>query len=257
MSYKPFDLTGKTAIVTGGNTGIGLGMAEALAQAGASLSIWGRNEEKNLAAQKQLQAHGVKVIAQKIDVSDEGAVVAGMEAAMQELGHIDTVVANAGASGGGSKSMLETSAEVYRKVMSTNLDGVWYTLREGARHMIAQGTGGSLIAVSSMAAVEGTARSEHYAAAKAGVLAIARGMAVEFARYGIRANSILPGWIATDMTTRIQGDTKFNEKVITRVPLRRWGKPEDFGGIVVYLASDAAAFHTGTDILIDGGYTIF
>ena len=117
--------------------------------------------------------------------------------------------------------------------------------------------GGSLMVTASMAAVEGAARNQAYAATKGGVISMVKATAVELARYGIRANSILPGWIATDMTSNAQGDDKFEENVIKRVPVRRWGKPEDFGGIAVYLASDASSFHTGDTLLVDGGYSIF
>jgi NAD(P)-dependent dehydrogenase (short-subunit alcohol dehydrogenase family) len=138
---------------------------------------------------------------------------------------------------------------------------VFWTLREAAKHMIerakAGDPGGSLIGVASLAAVEGAARNEAYAATKGGVISMMKSIAVEHARYGVRANSILPGWIATDMTAGAQGNDTFTSKVISRVPMRRWGEPEDFGGMAVYLASDASRFHTGDTFMIDGGYAIF
>ena len=117
--------------------------------------------------------------------------------------------------------------------------------------------GGSLIGIASLAAIEGAARNEAYAATKGAVISMIKSIAVEHARYGVRANAILPGWIATDMTAGAQTSPAFTEKVIPRVPMRRWGEPADFGGIAVYLASNASAFHTGDTFVIDGGYTIF
>jgi NAD(P)-dependent dehydrogenase (short-subunit alcohol dehydrogenase family) len=260
MAYKPFDLTGKVALVTGGNGGIGLGMAEAMAQAGADVVIWGTNAEKNAAAEARLKAHGGRVLTQRIDVSQEQQVVDGMAQAAADMGRLDTVIANAGI-GGGARSFAEMSPETWRRVMGVNLDGVFFTFREACKHMVARAQGGdpggSLVVTSSLSAVHGAARNEAYSSAKTAVLGMVRGLAVEYARYGIRANAVLPGWIATDMTAGAQGNDKFNEQVIKRVPTRRWGEPEDFGGIAVYLASDASRFHTGDSILIDGGYAIF
>jgi NAD(P)-dependent dehydrogenase (short-subunit alcohol dehydrogenase family) len=260
MAFKPFDLTGKVALVTGGNGGIGLGMADALAQAGADLVIWGTNEAKNAAAEAQLKAHGRRVLTQRIDVSNEQAVIAGMAEAAAKMGRLDTVIANAGV-GGGAPSFAEMSTEVYRRVMSVNLDGVFFTFREACKHMVerakAGDPGGSLVVTSSTSAIHGAARNEAYGATKAAVLSMVRAIAVEHARYGVRANSVLPGWIATDMTDGAQHNDKFNDQVIKRVPFRRWGEPEDFGGVAVYLASDASRFHTGDSLVVDGGYTIF
>ncbi len=260
MAYKPFDLTGKVALVTGGNGGIGLGMAEAMAQSGADIVIWGSNPEKTQAAESRLLSHGVRVKAQIVDCSDEAQVVAGMAEAAVAMGRLDTVIANAGR-GRGAASFTEMSTDTWRYNMALNLDGVFWTLREAAKHMIerakAGDPGGSLIGVASLAAVEGAARNEAYAATKGGVISMMKSIAVEHARYGVRANSILPGWIATDMTAGAQGNDTFTSKVISRVPMRRWGEPEDFGGMAVYLASDASRFHTGDTFMIDGGYAIF
>lgn len=260
MSYKPFDLTGRVALVTGGNGGIGFGMAEALAQAGANVEIWGTNAEKNARALERLKAHGTKCNARVVDVSKEENIVAGVAATLQEFGRIDSCFANAGV-GNRWKSFLEIGGADYRRLMSINLDGVMITLREACRHMKARAEagdpGGSIVTVASMGALWGSPRAEDYSASKAAVIAVTNGIAVEFARYGVRANSILPGWIATDMTGAAQDNDVFNKQVIGRVPYRRWGKPEEFGGIAVYLASDASSFHNGDSIVIDGGYGRF
>jgi NAD(P)-dependent dehydrogenase (short-subunit alcohol dehydrogenase family) len=160
------------------------------------------------------------------------------------------------------KSFLDIGGADYRKLMAVNLDGVIWTLREACRHMKQRSEegdsrGGSVAAVASLGALMGAARNQDYTATKAALIAVTNGIAVEFARYGVRANSILPGWIETEMTEAAQANPKFTEHVIARVPLRRWGRPEEFGGIAVYLASDASAFHTGDSILIDGGYSKF
>jgi NAD(P)-dependent dehydrogenase (short-subunit alcohol dehydrogenase family) len=260
MPYKPFDLTGKVALVTGGNGGIGFGMAEAMAQAGADIVIWGTNAEKNLAAEGKLTSLGVRVKAQVVNVANEAEVVEGMTEAVAAMGRVDTVIANAGI-GGGAPSFSQMTTEIYRRVLSVNLDGVFFTFREACKHMVERANGGdkggSLVAISSLSAISGAARNEYYAATKGALRSMILGIAVEHDRYGVRANTILPGWIATDMTAGAQDNEKFTDNVIKRVPMRRWGKPSDFGGMAVYFASDASAFHTGDSILIDGGYAIF
>lgn len=257
--YKPFDLTGKVALVTGGNGGIGLGMAEAMAASGADIVIWGTNEKKNAAAVEKLKAYGKRVSARRVDVSDEQAVIDGMAAAIKDMGRIDVCVANAGI--GGGSPLQEMTTDLFRRVHAVNAEGVMFTFREATKHMIerakAGDANGSLIVVASTAGIEGAARNSAYGSSKGAVMSMARALAVELARYGIRANSIAPGWIATDMTAGAQDNPVFAEKVIPRVPARRWGTPEDFGGIAVYLASDASSYHTGETFIIDGGYTKF
>jgi NAD(P)-dependent dehydrogenase (short-subunit alcohol dehydrogenase family) len=255
--YKPFDLTGKVALVTGGNSGIGLGMARALAQAGADVAIWGTNAKKNAAAKSELAAGGRKVVALECDVSDEKAVDAAFAETLSKLGRIDGCFANAGVSGRGTASFLEMSSEEWRRVLKVNLDGAFFTFRAAARHMVARGGGGVLVGTASLAAIEGAPRSEHYAATKGGMISMIRALAVEFARHGVRANAILPGWIETDMTANAIGNEKFANNVLPRIPTRRWGTGEDFGGIAVYLMSSASAYHTGDTFLIDGGYALF
>jgi len=258
--YKAFDLTGKVALVTGGNGGIGLGMAEALAQAGADLVIWGTNDAKNADAKKRLAGHGKRVATRKVDVSKEAEVIEGMKAAVAEMGRVDCVIANAGI-GVRVSGFTEITAEQFHKVHAVNEDGVFFTLREAAKHMIERArrgdAGGSLVGVASLAGIEGAGRNQHYGATKGAVISMMRGIAVELARYGVRANTIAPGWIATDMTAGWQDNPTFTEKVISRVPMRRWGTPADFGGIAVYLASNASAYHSGDLFVIDGGYAVF
>ena len=259
MAFKPFDLTGKAAVVTGGNGGIGLGMAEGLAAAGADVAIWGRNADKNAAALERLKAHGTRVEALEVDVADEQAVVDAMAESLSRLGRIDSCIANAGV--GGGAPLIEQTTEQWRKVTAVNLDAVFWTFREASKHMVARAEegdkGGSLLVTSSVSAIHGAPQNQAYAATKAGVLAMVRGTAVELARHGIRANAILPGWIATEMTERLQNWDAFNDKAIGRVPMRRWGEGEDFAGMAVYFASDASKFHTGDSVVIDGGYSIF
>jgi NAD(P)-dependent dehydrogenase (short-subunit alcohol dehydrogenase family) len=259
MAFTPFDLTGKVALVTGGNGGIGLGMAEGLAAAGANVAIWGMKPEKNAEAEARLQAHGVEVLVQQVDVADETAVVDGVAAVLNRFGRLDFCAANAGI--GGGSPFIDQTTEAWHRVMTVNLDAVFWTFREALKHMVARSEGGdpggSLLVTSSTSAIHGAPRNQAYASSKAAVQAMIRGLAVEYAKYGIRANAVLPGWIATDMTKPLQAWDTFNEKAIGRVPMRRWGEGEDFGGVAVYLASDASRFHTGDSLVIDGGYTIF
>jgi NAD(P)-dependent dehydrogenase (short-subunit alcohol dehydrogenase family) len=241
MTFQPFDLTGKVALVTGGNGGIGLGMARGMAQAGADIAIWGTNDTKNAAAVETLSGDTKgKVKSWNVNVADENAV---NSAFAETVAHI------------------EMDTQAYRDVLAVNLDGVFFTLRAAAKHMVERAktgdTGGSLVGVASLAAIEGAARNEHYAATKGAVISMMKSIAVEHGRYGVRANSILPGWIATDMTAGAQGSEVFETKVISRVPARRWGTPEDFAGVAVYLASDASAYHSGDSFIVDGAYTIF
>src|SRR5580704_488418 len=201
--YKPFDLTGKVALITGGNGGIGFGMAEALAASGADVVIWGTRENKNEEAAAKLKAHGRRVATRKVNVANEAEVVDAMGAAVKEMGRVDCCIANAGI-GGGAPSFSQMTIETWRRVHAVNEEGAFFTLREAAKHMVARAdkgdTGGSLIGVASLAGIEGAGRNEAYSATKGAVLAMMRSIAVEHARYGIRANSIAPGWIATDMT---------------------------------------------------------
>ena len=252
-----FDLTGKVALVTGGNGGIGLGFAEGLVEHGAAVSIWGTNAEKNTAAKARLEAlrPDAQVQALRCDVSSEDEVVASFAETLERFGRVDSCFANAGVGGGGAGFDGMTPAEWHR-VFKVNMDGVMFTFREAVKHMKTIG-GGSLVVTSSGTARFGAAGSEHYSATKAGVIALIQSLAVGQARYGIRANAIIPGWIETAMTERAFQTEAFQTKVIKRIPQRRWGQPEDFKAIAVYFASDESSYHTGDTIAVDGGVSHF
>jgi NAD(P)-dependent dehydrogenase (short-subunit alcohol dehydrogenase family) len=254
--YTPFDLSGRGVVVTGGNNGIGLGMARALLASGAAVTIWGSNAERTQRASLQL-AEGcgdpTRVHAFVCD-GDEAQVEAAFAASVAALGRVNACFANAGVSSKGTQ-LLEMTLEEFRRVQRINVEGVFLTLRAAARHMAAHGQGGSLVVTSSTAAIDGAARNSHYGASKGAVSSFVRALAVELARYRIRVNAILPGWIATDMTERSVNDPKFAGAVLPRIPARRWGTSDDFGGVAVYLASDASSYTTGEQFVIDGGYT--
>ena len=260
MKKGIFDLSEKVALITGGNGGIGLGMAKGLAECCANIAIWGRNKEKNEESKNLLSKYSIEVKTYEVDVSQEKEVINNVKSVLNDFGRIDSVFANAGMNVfGGSFEEMDTDA--YRKVLSVNLDGVFFTLRETTKHMVERAKdgdiGGSVVGVASLAGIEGAAKTQPYSASKGGIISMIKGIAVEHARYGIRANTILPGWIATDMTTINQNNQKFTDKVISRVPMRRWGEPKDFCGIAAYLASDASAYHSGDMFIVDGGYAIF
>jgi NAD(P)-dependent dehydrogenase (short-subunit alcohol dehydrogenase family) len=257
MALGDFDLSGKVALVTGGNSGIGLGMAQGLAEAGADVCIWGTNPEKNKSAAAQLEAHGTRVLALQCDVADEAQVDASFKETVDKLGKVDSCFVNAGVGGGSGLPFYEQSTDVWRRVWAVNLDGAFFTLRAAAKHMVERGEGGRLVGTSSASAIDGAPRGQAYAASKGALVAVMNGLAVELARYNITANTITPGWIETPMTQRSVGNEKFENAVIRRVPFRRWGNGADFAGIAVYLASDASKYHTADNFVIDGGYTRF
>src|SRR3954465_14599606 len=215
-----FDLAGHVALVTGGNSGIGLGMAEGLARTGADVCIWGRRAERNEAARERLAAHGTRVHAITVDVAEPEAVDAAFEETVQTLGGVDSCFANAGVSSGGVP-FLEMGLDEFRRVTRVNLEGAFLTLQGAARRMVERG-GGSLVGVASLAAIEAAPRGQHYAASKGGLISMIRACAVELARHGIRANAILPGWIEPPMPAEPPPAEPFSAKVLPRVPARRW-----------------------------------
>jgi NAD(P)-dependent dehydrogenase (short-subunit alcohol dehydrogenase family) len=256
-----FDLSGRVAVITGGNGGIGLGIAQALALSGCNVSIWGRNAEKNKAAAATMAAGPGKVDTRICDVADPASVKEAMTATLDTFGRVDGCFANAGIGGGGRRAFIDRTEEEWRTMFATNLDGVFHVFQVAARHMTERSAAGDrfgrLVATSSLASLFGTARNEHYAATKAAIDALCRALAVELARHGVTANAILPGWIRSDMTARVLADEKFVGAVMPRIPMRRFGEPSDFGGIAVYLMSNASSYHTADCFVIDGGYTAF
>lgn len=251
-----FDLTGHVSVVTGGNSGIGLGFARGLARAGADVCIVGRNPERNADAADILRAYGGRVLALSCDVGDEQQVIDTIARTADELGRIDSCFVNAGVPQGVTP-FLEMELAEFRRITSINLDAAFVTLREAAKVMVAQGDGGSLVGTASLAARQGVPRGQGYAASKAGLIAVINSIAVELGKHGIRANSVLPGWVETPMTDGIFGWDRFRDRVQPRIPAKRWGRPTDFESVAVYLASPASSYHTGDTLLIDGGYSMF
>lgn len=250
------DLTGHVALVTGGNSGIGRGMARGLHDAGAAVAIWGTNADRNDDAVAELGADGgAPVAAFTVDVGDEAAVAAGVKATLERFGQIDSCFANAGVPGRPSPIDAMTTAE-WRRVMSVNLDGQFFTVRAVAGHMKDRKTG-SIVFTSSVSMTDGLPYSIHYAAAKAGLAAMARGLAVELARDGIRVNAIVPGWTVAAMTEDLLASPAAEAKILPRIPLRRWGTPDDFSALAVWLASPGSGYFTGQTVVMDGGYTVF
>ncbi len=251
------DLTGHVALVTGGNSGIGLGMARGLHRAGAAVAIWGTNVANNDAAVADLAADGsdAAVVAFQVDVSDEDAVTAGVSQTLERFGRIDSCFANAGVPG--RPSPIDTvSTDDWRRVMSVNLDGQFFTVRAVAGHMKERRTG-SIVFTSSVSMTDGLAFNIHYAAAKAALVAMARGLAVELARERIRVNAIVPGWTEAAMTEDLLESPAAQTKILPRVPLRRWGTPEDYEAMAVWLAGPGSSYFTGQTLVMDGGYTVF
>ncbi len=251
------DLTGHVALVSGGNSGIGLGMARGLRDAGAAVAIWGTNADRNAAAVAELSDGdaGAPVAAFAVDVSDEAAVAHGLEQTLAAFGHIDSCFANAGVPGRPSP-IDAMSTDEWHRVLSVNLDGQFFTVRAVAGHMKARGSG-SIVFTSSVSMSDGLPFATHYAAAKAGLAAMARGLAVELARDGIRVNAIVPGWTKAAMTEDLLSSPTAQAKILPRVPLRRWGTPQDFEALAVWLAGPGSSYITGQTIVIDGGYSVF
>jgi len=251
------DLSGRTVLITGGNGGIGLGIGRACANAGADIIVWGRNEEKNSAAQEELRSLGVAAHALQVDASDEASVDAGFAASVELAGgRVDSVFANAGVGGNGDR-FPEVSLDEWRRVMTTNLDGVFLLFRAAAKHMIEHGEGGSLVAVSSTSAIHGAAGNEAYGTAKTALLGFVRALAVNLARHQVRVNALLPGWTITELAQFGYANDAFRDATIRRTPVRRWADPDEMGAAGLFLADPTATYHTGDNIVVDGGYTVF
>jgi NAD(P)-dependent dehydrogenase (short-subunit alcohol dehydrogenase family) len=250
-----FSLAGKAAIVSGGTSGIGLAMADALAAAGADVCVWGRDPGRSSAAVARLEAHGGAVYAVPCELASEEDAKRAFAESLERLGRLDVCVANAGVSGRRTR-FVELETADWRYVVDVNLTGTMLTFRAAVEQMLLQGEGGSLIATSSLASRLGLAREPHYSASKAAVNGMVRALAVELAPSGIRANSVLPGWIETPMTESTLPLPGFQREVLPRIPMRRWGAPADIAGIAVYLASEASTYHTGDAFVIDGGYSL-
>ena len=252
---SPFDLTGKAAIVTGGNGGIGLGIARGLAAAGASIAVAARDAEKTRAAVAELRAMGATAVGLSVDVADEASVADAVARAADALGGADILVNNAGI--GIRKPPQDYSADEWRRVIAVNLDGAFLCSREVYPHMKRAG-GGKIINIGSMTSVFGSDWVASYSASKGGVVQLTKSLAVAWAADNIQVNAILPGWIHTDLTAPIrQNFPERYEYIRSRIPNGRWGEPNEMGGAATFLASAASDYVTGASLPVDGGYTSF
>jgi NAD(P)-dependent dehydrogenase (short-subunit alcohol dehydrogenase family) len=258
MSAHPFDLTGKVTLITGANSGIGFGFADAIARAGGDLVIWGRREDRNEEAAAKLGAHGVRVETDVVDVSDETSQQRGFARALAAMGRLDGVIANAGSVT--ISPLVDMSLKQYDELQRVAQYGAFVTLREGARHMVerskAGDRGGSLIATGSLTNFTATPGIGHYAAAKSAVAGLIRTFALELGPYQIRANMVCAGLTKTEMVP-FDDAHPFGQAAVAKIPLGRMADPEEIGGIAVYLLSDAARYHTGDLITVDGGRMIY
>ena len=249
-----FDLSGRVAVVTGGNGGIGLGMAEGLAAAGASVVLAGRNATKGAAAVKQIADAGGKAAFAEVDVTSEASCRALIDNAAERHGRLDILVNNAGTNIRKVPDILKL--EEWHAVMDTNLTSAFVCSHAAYPHMKKTGRG-KIINIGSMMSIFAASFSPAYAASKGGIVQFARACATAWAKDNIQVNSILPGWIDTDLTKGARREVEgLHERVLARTPAARWGDPKDFAGIAVFLASAASDFVTGTAIPIDGGYSV-
>ena len=254
MKTGLFDLRGKVAIVTGGNGGIGLGMARGLADAGADIAIVGRNEAKSNEAAADVAARGVKAISVVTDVTDKAAVASMVTRVQRELGRIDILVNNAGINIRKPPQALELAE--WDSVIKTNLTSAFVCSQAVYPALKAAGSG-KIINIGSMMSIFGASFAPAYAASKGGIVQFTRACACAWAADNIQANAILPGWIDTDLTKRAREQIDgLHDKVLARTPAARWGAIADFAGIAVFLASPASDFVTGTAIPVDGGFSV-
>jgi 2-deoxy-D-gluconate 3-dehydrogenase len=249
---SPFALNGRVALITGGNGGIGLGMAGGLAAAGAAIAIAGRNAAKSERAAAELARHEVKTTAIEVDVCDENSCRAMVETTIARLGRLDILVNNAGINI--RKQPQDYTLPEWRQVIDTNLSSAFVCAHAAYPHMKAAGAG-KIINIGSMMSLFGASFAVAYAASKGGIVQLSRALATAWARDNIQVNAVLPGWIDTDLTRRAREEVSgLNAMVLMRTPARRWGTPNDMAGIAVFLASPASDFVTGTAIPVDGGY---
>ena len=249
MSAKLFDLSGKVAIVTGGNGGIGLGMARGLAQSGAAVVLAGRNAAKNAAAAKEIGGSSVEV-----DVRDEASCRAMIVEAVKRHGRLDILINNAGINI--RKQPQEYTLAEFHDVMNTNVTSTFHCSRLAYPEMQKAG-GGKIINIGSMMSIFAASFATPYATSKGGIVQMTRAMACAWAKDNIQVNCVLPGWIDTELTRRARTDVEgLHDRVLARTPAGRWGEPSDFLGIAVFLASHASDFLTGAAIPVDGGYSV-
>ena len=248
-----FDLQGKVAIVTGGNGGIGLGMARGLAKAGARVVVAGRDKEKSSVAVRELKALSAGALAINVDVTKEESVSALVTETIQRCERLDILVNNAGINI--RKPVQELALEEWRQVLDTNLTSAFLCSRSAYPHMKRTG-GGKIINIGSMLSIFGAAFAPAYGASKGGVVQLTKSLATAWARDNIQVNAVLPGWVDTDLTRRTRQEIPgLHDRVLAGTPAGRWGGIDDFAGIAVFLASAASDFLTGTAIPVDGGYS--
>jgi len=249
----PFDLKGKAALVTGGNGGIGLGMAKGLAQAGASIAVAGRDDKKNASAIAALKSLGVTAIAVKVDLQDENSTRAMVEEAAQRLGRLDILVNNAGISI--RKAPQDYTLAEWHQVMNTNLTSAFVASQAAYPHL-KRGGRGKVVNIGSMMSIFGGGYLAPYGASKGAIVQLTRSLATAWAKDNIQVNAVLPGWIDTALTRRAREELEgLDERVLSRTPAGRWGEPADLAGVAVFLCSAASDFVTGTAIPVDGGYS--
>jgi 2-dehydro-3-deoxy-D-gluconate 5-dehydrogenase len=249
---NPFDLSGRVAVVTGGNGGIGRGIALGLAQAGAAVAVLARNEEKNQRVMSELQALGVPALAVKVDVSARGELQSALKKVEETLGPVSILVNNAGISV--VAGVLDQTPEDWDKVIETNLNACFLLSKLAAQSMVSQ-RHGKIINIASMYSFFGSGFVPSYSASKGALVQLTKSMAIELAPFNIQVNAIAPGWIETDLIAPVK-TTPLYQEIITRTPAGRWGNPDECAGAAVFLASRAADFVTGATICVDGGFAI-